>query len=99
MEELNVWVNGPKKEDLFTAEELKEYDKPWSCLKHPGLDYTQWEADRKATWRAQWEADRDKLHLLHEEGARRDSVWREDRKAKALQLYEEGAHRMRSEKN
>ena len=99
MEELNEVMKGPKQEDLFTAEELKEYGKPWSGLKHHGPDYTQWEADRKATWRAQWEADRDKLRLLHEEGARRDSVWREDRKAKALQLYEEGTRRMRSEKN
>ena len=99
MEELNEVMKGPKQEDLFTAEELKEYGKPWSGLKQPGPDYTQWEADRKATWRAQWEADRDKLRLLHEEGARRDSVWREDRKAKALQLYEEGTRRMRSEKN
>lgn len=98
MEELNEVMKGPKQEDLFTAEELKEYGKPWSGLKHPGPDYRQWEADRKATWRAKWEADRDKLRLLTEEGARRDSVWREDRKDKALQLYEEGTRRMRSEK-
>jgi len=87
MEELNEVMKGPKQEDLFTAEELKEYGKPWSGLKPPGPDYTQWEADR------------DKVRLLHEEGARRDSVWRENRKAKALQLYEEGTRRMRSEKN
>jgi hypothetical protein len=79
LEELDP-INTPKMCDLFTAEELKEYP-PWSCLR---IDYTQWDADR---W-AQWEADREKLLKLHEEAARRTSVWREDRKAKALQLGE-----------
>jgi hypothetical protein len=62
----------PRMCDLFTAEELKEYP-TWTRLR---IDNPQWEADR------------DNLHKLYEEGARRTSVWREDRKAKALQLGE-----------
>jgi hypothetical protein len=63
---------GPRMCDLFTAEELEEYPR-WSCLRRDNPQY---------------EADRDKLLKLYEEGARRASVWLVDRKAKTLQLGE-----------